>query len=264
MQNYNVKEDIRTYWSKRAPVFDADPAHKIEDTYGMPEWQALLRKVLALKTGQNLSDTKALDVACGTGEISRVLCAMGAEVTGVDFSEPMLEIARSKLEGHSWQAIHADAEGLFGVMDNSYDLVVTRHLCWTLTEPASAYANWLRVLKPGGTLIVFDGNWVKAPGWKRWIAVWLANRLEPAPDRPSVDGVSYDDIFAQIPYRDGLTAESLCQDLETAGFVGLSEVPLNHLYRRAMRAYGLAERLRQIHENRFGVVCQKPSDPTAP
>ncbi|PKM75442.1 MAG: class I SAM-dependent methyltransferase, partial [Firmicutes bacterium HGW-Firmicutes-17] len=43
--------------------------------------------------------------------------------------------------------------------DNSYDVVINRHLVWTLPHPKKAIAEWVRVLKPGGRLIIIDGDW---------------------------------------------------------------------------------------------------------
>ena len=43
--------------------------------------------------------------------------------------------------------------------DESYDAIVCRHLVWTLTTPEQAFAEWHRMLKPGGALLFFDGDW---------------------------------------------------------------------------------------------------------
>ena len=43
--------------------------------------------------------------------------------------------------------------------DESFDAVVSRNLTWNLPHPDRAYAEWVRVLKPGGLLLNFDANW---------------------------------------------------------------------------------------------------------
>ena len=43
--------------------------------------------------------------------------------------------------------------------DESFDVVVSRNLTWDLEEPDRAYAEWMRVLRPGGILLNFDANW---------------------------------------------------------------------------------------------------------
>ncbi|MGO7389002.1 class I SAM-dependent methyltransferase, partial [Rhizobium ruizarguesonis] len=46
------------------------------------------------------------------------------------------------------------------------DVITNRHLVWTLVDPASAFKEWFSVLKPGGKVLILDGNmgketWVK-------------------------------------------------------------------------------------------------------
>src|SRR5206468_6300757 len=50
----------------------------------------------------------------------------------------------------------ADAEHL-PYPDGSFDLVISRHVLWTLPHPEEALDEWLRVLRPGGRLAIIDG-----------------------------------------------------------------------------------------------------------
>src|SRR5690606_14898727 len=102
---------------------------------------------------------QALDVASGTGVISRLLCERGFSVTGLDFSEPMLERARAKAKARGLDAryVMGDAENTL-LADAAYDVIMTRHLVWTLPDPAAAFADWFRVLKPGGKVLIVDAD----------------------------------------------------------------------------------------------------------
>ncbi|MRX52143.1 methyltransferase domain-containing protein [Paracoccus sp. S-4012] len=254
-RNFTLKDEIRDYWSDRAATFDESASHRIEDRHGMPEWHRLVRGTLGVDRQGRLEGWRALDIACGTGEISRVLTGLGAAVTGVDFSETMLAIARGKLADCNWQGFLADAEALHPLADGTFDVAVTRHLAWTLTDPRAAYGEWRRVLKPGGRLLVVDGNWSGTANGSLRLRRWLADRIDPAGARSPDIRNRHADILARLPYPDGLTQERLTADLQAAGFAQVRRVPVHRLYRQGMRGARLAERLRQTSRHRFAVVA---------
>ncbi|MBR0652778.1 class I SAM-dependent methyltransferase [Roseomonas terrae] len=243
--NFDLKEEIRDYWSRRAPGFDAAPGHRIDEA-DLGGWQRLITDGLGPLAGRSV-----LDLACGTGEVSRALLGLGATVTGVDFSETMLRLARAKLAGQPWQGRLADAETLAGLPDASFDGAVTRHLVWTLTDPAAAFAAWRRVLKPGSRLLVVDGDWVRESrrgALLRRIAAMLGGR-----GGSPVDGDTHRQILARVPYHDGLTRERLTADLLRAGFTDPRPHGVGRIYLRGLRGASLADRLRLLAPTRFAV-----------
>lgn len=166
---------------------------------------------------EDLVGWQVLDIACESGAISRVLTSLGASVTGLDCSETMLGLARQKLAGADWRPVLSDAEAMIQLEDASFDLAATRHLAWTLAHPQDAYAEWLRGLKPGGRLLVVDGNF-RAPKssyqrLRNLLANWLSGRQPSQGDRDR-----HEAILDRLPYRDGLNVERLAIDLEGAGF----------------------------------------------
>lgn len=254
--NWSVKEEIRNYWSARAATFDDSPGHRIDDAVEAPEWKALFAEALG-----DLNGRRVLDVACGTGEISRMLLDLGASVHGVDFAEPMLARARAKLEGRDWTGSLSDAELLPMEPDAGFDAVVTRHLVWTLVEPASAFAAWRRVLRPGGRLLVIDGDWSK-PSLRSRLLRALAARL--APDDSHARGVDrgrHEEILKQVHYATGLSAAALRGDLADAGFDGFRRHDVRAVYRRGMRHAALAARLRLMATDRFAISAARPAEP---
>ncbi len=255
--NFDLKEEIRAYWSGRAARFDESASHLIEDRYGMAQWHRLIRRAFDLGPDGDLSGKHVLDIACGTGEISRMLCGMGAEVTGLDFSDAMHAKSKEKLASHNWSALSADAENLAGVPDASFDFAVTRHLVWTLTDPASAFREWARVIKPGGRLLIVDGNWAAKPSILTRARRWLANQIEPIEPRSDHEVRQDQSIRNKFHFRNGLELKQLCLELEMAGFSPEKKLPLRHLYGAGMRAWPLATRLRQTSTHRFAVVSQK-------
>ena len=248
--NFDLKEEIRDYWSGRAAGFDAAPGHRIDDA-DMAAWQRLIGAALGPLDGRAV-----LDLACGTGEVSRALLGLGAQVTGVDFSEAMLGRARAKLAGQPWQGRLADAETLAGLPDAHFDAAVTRHLVWTLTEPATAFAAWFRVLKPGARLLVVDGDWVRE-GLRarllRRVAAVLGGTVPAA-----ADGAVHRQILSRVPYHDGLTRDRLIDDLTRAGFTDARPHGVSGIYLRGLHGASLAERLRLLAPTRFAVSVRRP------
>lgn len=253
-QNHHLKEDIRAYWSKRAETFDQSSGHRIRDGAEASAWQALFRAGLGDVAGK-----KVLDLACGTGEISRMLLAMGAEVTGADFAEPMLARAKAKHAGRPFTARLSDVETLALESDASYDGILTRHLVWTLTDPMAAFATWFRVLKPGGRLLIVDGDWVSAGPMTqalRALAGLLGSRKSSHGD--SMDPDEHSRILAQVHYRKGLTVEQLTEDLTATGFVQPRRHSVQPVYLWGMRHEPWGDWLRLNASRRFALSVEKP------
>jgi ubiquinone/menaquinone biosynthesis C-methylase UbiE len=103
---------------------------------------------------------KILDCGCGPGFFSMILADEGHDVVGVDGSTEMMRYAKQRAENYG-----LDID--FRIMDchelqfedGSFDLVVSRNVTHTLREHKTVYQQWLRVLKPGGVLLIFDANW---------------------------------------------------------------------------------------------------------
>jgi SAM-dependent methyltransferase len=97
----------------------------------------------------------ALDAACGTGRHSEHLATLGHVVTGVDSSEEMLAIARTKLPGTRF--LRADLRDL-PLDDASFDTIVCALALTHLPDIEPAFAEFARVLRPGGHLVISDGK----------------------------------------------------------------------------------------------------------
>ena len=102
---------------------------------------------------------RILDVGCGPGFFPIILGREGHSVTAVDYTEAMLDQARENCSRYGVDAefMRMDAQHL-DFDDDSFDVVISRNLVWDLESPRGAYREWLRVVRPGGKLMVFDGN----------------------------------------------------------------------------------------------------------
>jgi SAM-dependent methyltransferase len=149
-----VKEQVAAHWGRRAPGFDAGFGHSIRTPAERAAWGRIFDLVLA-----GHGPLEALDAGCGTGFLSFELTARGHRVTGIDFAPAMLAEARRK-------AAQSDAAVRFEEGDveqlpfpaKSFDLAISRHVLWTLPHPEAAIDEWIRVLRPGGRLVVIDGQ----------------------------------------------------------------------------------------------------------
>jgi 2-polyprenyl-3-methyl-5-hydroxy-6-metoxy-1,4-benzoquinol methylase len=77
---------------------------------------------------------------------------LGFAVTGLDWSEAMLAKARAKAtqRGSDIHFLIGDVERTLENRE-TYDVVVTRHLVWTLVDPQAAFAEWFSLLKPAAS-----------------------------------------------------------------------------------------------------------------
>jgi len=118
-------------------------------------WKRRVVALAAVRPGDH-----ALDLCCGTGYIALALARHGAEVTGLDFSDKMLEVAqsrllRSKLSTQNLRFLQGDAEKL-SFPDNSFDVVTMGYGLRNLSSWEAGLREMVRVAKPGGRIVVLD------------------------------------------------------------------------------------------------------------
>lgn len=135
--------------------YDQYVNEELEDSRSA-KWVGLVSRL----AGCSLEGKTVLDLGCGPGFFPCALGAEGAKVYGIDTSDNMLACARANAEKHGVDAVmlHMDAESL-SFPEATFDLIVTRNVTWTLPNPVAAYRECLKVLRPGGKLLVFDANW---------------------------------------------------------------------------------------------------------
>jgi SAM-dependent methyltransferase len=128
------------------------------------------------------SGTRALDVACGTGNTALPLARSGCVVTGVDIAPNLLEQARTRAaeENLAIQFHEGDAEAL-PYADASFDAVVTMFGAMFAPRPALVAAEFARVLVPGGRLAM--ANWDPA-GFTGLMFKVAGKHVPPNPEIP--------------------------------------------------------------------------------
>ncbi len=203
-----VKQQVAAHWGKRAAHFDEDFGHSIRTEAERAAWDRILDLALPRRGALD-----ALDAGCGTGFLSFELAGRGHRVTGIDFAPAMLAEARRKAaeRGVSIRFEEGDAEQL-PFVSGSFDLVVSRHVLWTLPHPEAAIDEWIRVLRPGGRLAVIDGQF--DPGF-------LVHQRENA--RTSDE---YAAIGDQLPFLGGRPRQEIETLLKAHGLVNVGSDPV--------------------------------------
>lgn len=110
-----------------------------------------------------------LDVGCGTGVLAQRLAAAGYEMSGLDPSEGMLEVLTERAP--DVRAVRASATEV-PFEDASFDLVVCVAALHHIADPGAvrdSLMEMVRVLRPGGRIVVWDHN-PRNPYWKRLMA----------------------------------------------------------------------------------------------
>lgn len=157
---------ITEYWDDRALTYSNGVRDELLG-YGRCTWQRVLAHAIEGPLDEARAfgrPARALDLGCGPGFFSILLADEGCVVDAVDMSPQML--ARAKANS---AAAVPDAHIAFHRCDaadlpfahETFDIAVSRNLTWLMRDPKRAYAEWLRVLRPGGRLLVFDANWYR-------------------------------------------------------------------------------------------------------
>ena len=147
------------YWDSQAATFDDDADHGLRDPRVREAWRRLLLAHLPA------APAAVADIGCGTGSLSVLLAAEGYAVTGLDFAPAMIRAARAKARA-------ADVSARFELSDAarptlpaaSFDVVLARHVLWAMPDADDALDAWLRLLLPGGVLLLVEGRWSTGAG----------------------------------------------------------------------------------------------------
>jgi ubiquinone/menaquinone biosynthesis C-methylase UbiE len=229
-----VKQQVAAHWDRRAAHFDEDFGHSIRTPGERLAWDRILGLVLPER-----GVLEALDAGCGTGFLSFELAARGHRVTGVDFAPAMIAEARRKATERSAPVRfeEADAEQL-PFAPASFDLVISRHVLWTLPHPEAAIDEWKRVLRPGGRLVVVDSQ--------------LDGGATPPAAQNARTSPEYAAIGDRLPFLGGRPREQIEALLRVHGLVDVASDPLIDLV-AAQEQRMLEEGHEPTRRNRYAV-----------
>ncbi|MBQ8644400.1 MAG: class I SAM-dependent methyltransferase, partial [Candidatus Methanomethylophilaceae archaeon] len=147
------KQRSIAYWDERSKGYNLATRLALNNC-----GNAVRRNILHFLDGDRR--LRILDAGCGAGYAAVIAAQMGHDVTALDFSARMLERVESNAGKYG-----VDIETVKGDIcsmpfdDTRFDLVISKDTLWCIDDPVTAYCEFMRVLRPGGHVLVMDGNW---------------------------------------------------------------------------------------------------------
>ena len=127
-------------------------------TFGMDRrWRRDAVEALALPR-----DSRALDLACGSGDFCADLARIGVRAVGLDFSDEMLRVARAKRRSACSNLIRADALRL-PLRAGSFDAVVSGFSLRNFANLEDPFRECFRILKAGGKIALLEVDTPASP-----------------------------------------------------------------------------------------------------
>ena len=149
---------VEDLFAKIAPRYDL-----INDlqSFGLHRaWKRRMIRLAAIQSGEH-----ALDLCCGTGDVAFAMAANGAEVTGLDFSKAMLDVARHRAKQSNPQFIQGDAQQI-PFPNNSFDVITISYGLRNLSNWERGLEEMFRVCKPNGRILVLDFGKPENAPWR--------------------------------------------------------------------------------------------------
>jgi demethylmenaquinone methyltransferase / 2-methoxy-6-polyprenyl-1,4-benzoquinol methylase len=196
-------EGVRAMFDRIAPVYDA--MNRVM-TAGLDQrWRRETARAVVLP------GDAVLDACCGTGDLALAAAREGGRVTGLDFSERMLERARKKAAGLEW--VEGDMLAL-PFSDGAFDAATVGFGVRNVDDLGRGVAELRRVLRPGGRLAILEitqPTGALRPFYRLWF-----DRIVPLLGRVLPGGSAYTYLPASVRRFPG--PDELVAVIEKAGF----------------------------------------------
>ncbi len=133
-------------------------ANSMEDRISDPAMQEICATYMGLLPGPG---AEVVEIGCGNGSSTEMILRnmQPARLVGIDPAEGLLERARKRFAARSEVSFAVGNAVVTGLPEASADVVVAHTVYSHLTDPEAALAEAFRLLRPGGVLAVFDGDY---------------------------------------------------------------------------------------------------------
>jgi SAM-dependent methyltransferase len=160
-------------------------AHQFDDLYEDERWLVrtlrpglFRRRQLAVDTVKSYRSPRVLDVGCGSGRIGEFVLEDGgaAHYVGVDFSEPMIELARTRLTRFAARTDLIVDDFLAADLTGSFEVILAVGLFDYLPEPHHFVRRMFDLTAPGGCVVGSFPTWSLIKGPVRKVRYeWIGN-----------------------------------------------------------------------------------------
>ncbi|MCI4656249.1 MULTISPECIES: bifunctional demethylmenaquinone methyltransferase/2-methoxy-6-polyprenyl-1,4-benzoquinol methylase UbiE [Cryobacterium] len=150
------RADLSKQPEQVAAMFDQVSTHYDRTNAVLSVGNAALWRLQATRAVNPQAGERILDIAAGTGTSSVALTHTGAHVVAADFSAGMIKVGRERHAGNPLiEFVQADATAL-PFADNEFDAVTISFGLRNVVEPRKALAEFFRVTKPGGRVVICE------------------------------------------------------------------------------------------------------------
>ncbi len=148
-----LESKMSEYWGERS---DSYSDQNLSQLFG--EKRLAWENLIFGKIGETRK-LRVLDIGTGPGFFAILSALRGHETFAVDMNEGMLEKAAQNAAQAGVSINFVKVGNLLPFKNESFDLIVSRDVTWTLTDPENQMIYWANKLKKGGTMMYFDSEW---------------------------------------------------------------------------------------------------------
>lgn len=240
-------------WDAGAASYDGHRRHGILHEDEGVAWSRMATAIFGDPRRTEVPIKRVLDVGTGTGLMALLAAELGHDVTGLDVSEAMLDQARRKA-----RELHLDVRWDVGDAEDppyapgTFDILVSRHLVWTLLHPGETLEAWSTLVRPGGLVAILDGAYGSGGPLARLAKWWLA-RQKPASNEHAYPH----EVHARLPLARQRSTDEVVHLLRSVGLEDVKVRPLTEIERIERSHMTRAERLADTWI-RYLVTARRP------
>ena len=225
---------IRRFWDDDAATYDRSAGHRPRDPRVVAAWTRALGRLLPPPPA------KVLDCGAGTGFLSLIAARAGHEVTALDLSPAMLEQLRASARSEGLE-VAVSAGPAEDVPGGPFDVVMERHLLWTLPDPQAVLRAWGSAAH---RIVLVESVWGHRAPWIEQQRASLRRRLRAMRKVPPDHHGEYPEaVRRSLPFGDGTPPAAVLAAVRAVGFTDANVERLRDVEAAERRAQPWIERL---------------------